>query len=443
MLKATVVRCHTESENLSLRFGISRSGHGKETAPLAIWQTFEPETVSPARPESERGDVPVAVSYGDIEDSDLTDPLLRVSFDGSCFRICTKSRNFEVDISGIEAAQIEEAVDAFGALNASGLFELKLDGHPPQVFETAAEIANALGLWQGRFPREALEAALRRREEVVPVLLSELASYCAEPALMLEETRIGHMVFPVLLAEFGATEALPLLVRMVGADSELVDEAFDFYLTEDLAGVMASLSTGEPGPFVELAMNPRVNEYVRSAAVRSLLFVAGNGLLATEAASDCIRRIFAEIEDGCPDTVVSHLVEAIAVLKLQDLHQSVLDLIDGNRVDPWMMDREVYQEVLQNHSLASFLQRRFRPMADDPVEELSRLLQWDPLPCVESAVRFDEEVEGLPDEFFEPYLKRDAVAPVSIVRSEPKVGRNDPCPCGSGRKHKRCCLDKR
>ncbi|MFW5875746.1 MAG: YchJ family protein [Myxococcota bacterium] len=25
------------------------------------------------------------------------------------------------------------------------------------------------------------------------------------------------------------------------------------------------------------------------------------------------------------------------------------------------------------------------------------------------------------------------------VRSEPKVGRNDPCPCGSGKKHKKCC----
>lgn len=24
-------------------------------------------------------------------------------------------------------------------------------------------------------------------------------------------------------------------------------------------------------------------------------------------------------------------------------------------------------------------------------------------------------------------------------RVEPKVGRNDPCPCGSGRKHKKCC----
>ena len=26
-----------------------------------------------------------------------------------------------------------------------------------------------------------------------------------------------------------------------------------------------------------------------------------------------------------------------------------------------------------------------------------------------------------------------------IVREEPKVGRNDPCPCGSGKKYKKCC----
>jgi uncharacterized protein YchJ len=32
--------------------------------------------------------------------------------------------------------------------------------------------------------------------------------------------------------------------------------------------------------------------------------------------------------------------------------------------------------------------------------------------------------------------------PVQIVRSAPKVGRNEPCPCGSGQKFKRCCLGK-
>jgi len=31
------------------------------------------------------------------------------------------------------------------------------------------------------------------------------------------------------------------------------------------------------------------------------------------------------------------------------------------------------------------------------------------------------------------------VAPQPHVRSEPKVGRNDPCPCGSGAKFKKCC----
>ena len=28
----------------------------------------------------------------------------------------------------------------------------------------------------------------------------------------------------------------------------------------------------------------------------------------------------------------------------------------------------------------------------------------------------------------------------TYVRPTPKVGRNDPCPCGSGKKYKKCCL---
>jgi len=27
----------------------------------------------------------------------------------------------------------------------------------------------------------------------------------------------------------------------------------------------------------------------------------------------------------------------------------------------------------------------------------------------------------------------------TVVRNEPKLGRNDPCACGSGKKHKKCC----
>jgi uncharacterized protein YecA (UPF0149 family) len=31
------------------------------------------------------------------------------------------------------------------------------------------------------------------------------------------------------------------------------------------------------------------------------------------------------------------------------------------------------------------------------------------------------------------------VKPKPVTREVPKAGRNDPCPCGSGKKFKKCC----
>ncbi|WP_026016950.1 SEC-C metal-binding domain-containing protein, partial [Catenovulum agarivorans] len=39
--------------------------------------------------------------------------------------------------------------------------------------------------------------------------------------------------------------------------------------------------------------------------------------------------------------------------------------------------------------------------------------------------------------FGEEYILQNSV-PVSSLTT--KVGRNDPCPCGSGKKYKKCCL---
>jgi len=37
------------------------------------------------------------------------------------------------------------------------------------------------------------------------------------------------------------------------------------------------------------------------------------------------------------------------------------------------------------------------------------------------------------------FYSGDEVKPEPYIRIEPKVGRNDPCPCGSGKKYKKCC----
>lgn len=38
-------------------------------------------------------------------------------------------------------------------------------------------------------------------------------------------------------------------------------------------------------------------------------------------------------------------------------------------------------------------------------------------------------------------IKKEYAATKTIVKGD-KIGRNDPCPCGSGKKYKKCCLNK-
>jgi uncharacterized protein YecA (UPF0149 family) len=39
-----------------------------------------------------------------------------------------------------------------------------------------------------------------------------------------------------------------------------------------------------------------------------------------------------------------------------------------------------------------------------------------------------------------PFVRAMRVPPTAEQLRNGKVGRNDPCPCGSGKKFKRCCL---
>jgi hypothetical protein len=58
----------------------------------------------------------------------------------------------------------------------------------------------------------------------------------------------------------------------------------------------------------------------------------------------------------------------------------------------------------------------------------------------------EDEFEDEPgDSFDRPEWKSDLSNdphPGTIRRESPKVGRNDPCPCGSGKKYKKCCLKR-
>jgi hypothetical protein len=49
-----------------------------------------------------------------------------------------------------------------------------------------------------------------------------------------------------------------------------------------------------------------------------------------------------------------------------------------------------------------------------------------------------EDLDDDPDSLFSR-LRTEYDFPQPYRRTEPKVGRNEPCPCGSGKKYKKCC----
>ena len=48
-------------------------------------------------------------------------------------------------------------------------------------------------------------------------------------------------------------------------------------------------------------------------------------------------------------------------------------------------------------------------------------------------------MDDMDDDFYPWYTEEQATKIVPYVREKPKIGRNDPCPCGSGKKYKKCC----
>lgn len=54
----------------------------------------------------------------------------------------------------------------------------------------------------------------------------------------------------------------------------------------------------------------------------------------------------------------------------------------------------------------------------------------------------DNEMDSFYPEVPAELSDRVPAPPRMIVNREPKIGRNDPCPCGSGKKYKKCCLNK-
>jgi uncharacterized protein len=77
------------------------------------------------------------------------------------------------------------------------------------------------------------------------------------------------------------------------------------------------------------------------------------------------------------------------------------------------------------------------------LEKREELLQWMIAGAARAYRHFQDaretHVDGISDKDLGDDYQDDEYYPETYVRTEPKIGRNDPCPCGSGKKYKKCC----
>ena len=135
-----------------------------------------------------------------------------------------------------------------------------------------------------------------------------------------------------------------------------------------------------------------------------------------------------EISQGQPEGM-ERMRELERVVMLRVIDQKWMDHIDD-------MDR-----MRQGIGLHAYAQRdpltEYKFASYDMFDEMSEHIQEDTLKIL-YRVRIQTEVKREePKQMFTN--KDESLVKQPKTRSEEKVGRNDPCPCGSGKKYKQCC----
>jgi SEC-C motif-containing protein len=133
---------------------------------------------------------------------------------------------------------------------------------------------------------------------------------------------------------------------------------------------------------------------------------------------------------------------AIALLGLRDLVPLVDNAFREGRIPEEWIDRIEFDEDLAQAARAPDDIERFNTVNLGYIEDVLVSLDWSR--TSEDVFEEDEDIFDDKDIFEvedEKQRRADLVYPNEPVRNPWRhVGRNDPCPCGSGKKAKKCCL---
>lgn len=169
---------------------------------------------------------------------------------------------------------------------------------------------------------------------------------------------------------------------------------------------------------------------VSKAGLKSLVILANEGQIDIDETVHYMISLFTHPAFANDDDQITHLVTACCDFLPHRFENEIQQAFKEDRVDTFVinmadvkrsMAREIPKYVSKHYTLIT-----------DTVAEME---YW---PCFKEPKKHNSLAKPFNPNWFENLP--DSMVSKQIARSAPKVGRNDPCPCDSGKKYKKCCL---
>jgi len=277
-----------------------------------------------------------------------------------------------------------------------------------------------------RLPVEAIRAAQADRASAVPIFVGAVDQYlstggdaCAQDALFF----IFH-----LLGEWREKSAYRPLARLLRRPGDEVESILGGAVTETTHRVMAAVFDGDPTPLYEVILDPEADEFIRANMLEAIAMVTLRGEMPRAEAVRFLRTCFAELDPQEECWIWEGWQSAIALLGLAELEPLVAQAFARGLISrSWLGFEDFEHDLRQAIDDPTALPRARGEWSlfGETIEELSSWHCFRP-----EALKIEERASVL----WDPFQSGPAINPFR------NVGRNDPCPCGSGRKFKKCCL---
>jgi hypothetical protein len=235
------------------------------------------------------------------------------------------------------------------------------------------------------------------------------------------------------------TRAFPLLCAAARHPTRL-DDVLGDGVTEDLEAIFVRTFDGDAAGLKAVVEEAGAGDFVREAALSAMAILTVDGRIPRDTMRDYIAWLFENLQPREEHFLWFGVQNAVAVLGLAELAPRAMQLFEDGWVSETISTPEEFQEDLDNAAASENPLDAVHPDIGENIGRLDGIVGYMETWAYYLGEDGDEwQDEELDDE--EPVPGDRSVSDGRpYVNPYRNVGRNDPCPCGSGKKFKKCCL---